>query len=299
MSFKPMGSRDDSTGGGDYVQRNYPEPKAGLRRARVSLIVDLGVQDREPGDDGSEKTPKQHVAIFADLVNDTVDYGGEIGMAHYRLALNGTFKGKFKGIGFFATPPKDPVTKQTIKGGKWMLHDNNMISKLAKAVGMPDVQEHMDISQLLNGQFMAQVEVRKTPSGKQDADGNEIVYTNVNFKQPNPVAAVIKEDAEGNEVEEVPVFAALKVEPKCITFENAKKEDVQLIRKNIRGIIKLAKNYAGSNMQKAIEAFEAEDGGSTPAPAADKVAPAKEAPAKPAPKAKPALAPVEDDDVPF
>jgi len=303
MSFKPMTARNAPTG--DFTPRNYPEPKAGMRRARVSLIVDLGVQDREPGDDGKEKTPKQHVAIFADLVNDVVDYGGDIGKAHYRLLLNNTFKGKLKGIGFFETPPKDP-DGNTIKGKAWCLHDNSVITKLAKAIGKPDVQQHMDISELLDGQFMADVEVKKNPSGKQDADGNEIIYTNVNYKgasKPAPVMKMVTNaDGDEEEVEEMPVFATLKVQPKCITFENATKDDVKFIRGNIVKVIKLAHNYAGSNMQKAIEAFEAENSNGDSAPAEEKVAPAKAAAKPAAKKAEPKPAPNfsdMDDDIPF
>jgi len=309
MSFKPMGQRESTNNtGSEYVQKNFPEPKPGMRRARVSTIIDLGVQDREPGDDGKEKTPKQHVAIFADLVNDVVDYGGEIGKQQYRLMLNNTFKGKMKGIGFFPTPPKDPDTKETIKGVPWALHDNSVITKLAKAIGKPDIQQHMDISQLLGGQFLADVEVRKTPSGKTDAEGNEIVYTNINYKGASKPAPVFVTDADGNEVEEIPVFAPLKAEPKCITFENATKEDIGIIRPGIIKVIKLAHNYAGSQMQKAIEEFEAEQG-SKQAPVAEQVAPAKAAAPKAAPKQKatpvatpaptPAPAADMDDDIPF
>lgn len=300
MSFKPMGQRDNAGGSGEYVQRNYPEPKAGPRRARVSLLIDLGVQDREPGDDGKPKNPKQHIAMFADLVNDVVDYGGDIGKQQYRLMLNGTFKGKLKGIGFFPVPPNDDKGNK-IPGKEWMLHDNSIITKVAKACGVPEVQGHMDISKLLGLQFVADVEVKKVPSGKNDSDGNEIVYTNVNYKSASKPAPVIKEDADGNEVEEIPTFAALKAEPKCITFENATKDDIRFIRANIIKVIKLAHNYAGSNMEKAIQSFEAENG--TQAPAADKVAPKADAkPAKVQPKQEAKPAPNfsdMDDDIPF
>src|SRR5437763_16906908 len=99
MAFKPK-----STGNGNrnFEPRNFPVPKGGARRARVSLIVDLGTQERDPvweldgklvkeGTDGAvEKAqkPAHQVAVFADLVNDVVDYGGDIGEAQYRLMLN-------------------------------------------------------------------------------------------------------------------------------------------------------------------------------------------------------------------
>lgn len=304
MAFKPRGQREGA-GGGEYVSRNFPVPKGGPRRARVSLIVDLGIQEREDFDIGKPtqraQKPAPMVALFADLVNDTVDYGGDIGTAHYRLLLNGTFKGVLKGIPFQPTPPKDG-DGNTIKGKQWGLHDNSLITKLAKAVNKPEVQFDMDLEALLGEQFMADVDVNEVPSGKDDADGNEIIYKNVNFKSSAKVAPVIKEDSDGNEVEEIPTFAKLKMDPICITFENATAENVKFIRANIIKVIKQAHDYAGSNMQKAIEAFEAAKeaaGKSEDKPAEGKTAPAK---AKAAPKPAKEKAPVEqdpNDDVPF
>lgn len=296
MAFKPKSNKP----AGDYEPRNYPKPKAGARRARVSLIVDLGIQEREDYNagqaDAKPQKPAAQVAIFADLVNDVVDYGGEIGEAQYRLPLNGTFKGVFKGINFYAVPPKDG-DGNTIKGKEWGLHDNSIITKLAKAVHMPEVQVDMDIELLLNQQFMATVEVKETESDKKDDDGNAIVYTNVNYKGCAMVAPVIN-DETGEE--KIPTFAKLTQKARCITFENATVEDIQFIRGNLRKMIKLAENYAGSQMQKAIEAFEAANGGDKD----DKPAEGKTAPAKAkAPKKEPKPLPKDDgdlnDDVPF
>lgn len=298
----PIASKpQNSSGNGEYVQRNYPVPKSGPRRARISLIVDLGIQPREDFDIGKPtqkpQKPAQQIAMFADLVNDVVDYGGDIGKAHYRLLINNTYMGKLKGINFYPTPPKD-ADGNTIKGKEWGLHDNSVITKLGKAIGKPEVQlPPMDVSILLGGQFMADVEVNEKASGKMDADGEEIIYKNVNYKSCAKVAPVIKEDADGNEVEEVPTFAALKMEPKCISFDNATKDDIKVIRANLIQIIKQATNYAGSQMQKAIEAYEAENGGNA-APAKDAVAPAVKPKATPKTKA-PVEQDMADDDVPF
>ncbi len=313
-------------GGGNFEQRNYPVPKAGARRARVSLIVDIGIQDQDdsykladgtmcnedtPGAIATPRKPSSQVVVFADLVNDTVDYGGEIGKAHYRLMLNGSYSGVIKGVNHaINNPPKDAKGKM-IKGGVWTMHPQNLLTKLAKATNTEEIIASGAINRLLNKQFMAQVEVKETASGKDDADGNEIIYKNVNYKSASQVAAVETDDLDdnGDPIEAIPEFNALKVKPMCITFKNAKKEDIKIIRANILKMIKLANNYAGSNMQKAIEAFEAdkESGGSkndddvgeddnepTPAP--------KETP-KPVPK-KSAKAPVEepeedDDSSPF
>lgn len=263
------------TGNGDGVQRFYPVPKGGARRARVSLIVDIGMQERDdsyktadgklcnadtPGAIATPQKPAKQVVVFADLVNDTVDYGGEIGKAHYRLLLNGTYSGVLKGVVHaINTPPKD-AKGNTIKGGVWTMHPNNLLSKLAKATGMDEVIANGAINRLLNKQFMAQVDVNEKESGKMDADGNEIIYKNVNFKGASQVAAVEtgEEDENGNMIEAIPEFNQLKVPAMCITFANAKKEHIKYIRGNIIKMIKLATDYAGSNMEKAIQAFEAE-----------------------------------------
>lgn len=218
------------------------------------MIIDLGIQEREDFED--EKTgeikpqkPCQQVAVFADLVADTVDYGGSIGKQHYRLLLNNTFAGQLKGINFTATPPKD-ANGNMIAGKPWGLHPANLLTKLAKAVQKPEVIESMDISELLNMPFMAQVEVKEKDSGKLDKEGSPIIYKNVNYKG----AAEVPLDDDD---EPLPV-AELNIKPLCITFTDAKKENVQFIRANILKQIKLAQNYAGSAMQKAVEAYEAE-----------------------------------------
>jgi hypothetical protein len=45
MAFKPKNSGKEPSG--DFEPRNLPTPKAGSRKARVSLIIDLGTQDRD------------------------------------------------------------------------------------------------------------------------------------------------------------------------------------------------------------------------------------------------------------
>ena len=240
--------------------------------------------------------------VFADLPNDVVDYGEHIGKKQYRLLLNKSFKGEITGIVFEGSPQKDGQGN-ILRGpdGKWLpliLHPNNMLTKLAKACGEDDVIHSMDISKLLGKPFMAQVEVKKTPdkNGKVDTEGNPVVYTNVNFKG----AVMLPLDDDDKPV----AVGELEVEPKCITFTNATKEDIQFIRYNLRQQIKKARDYPGSAMQKAIEAWEAEnekesqesqgaEKKSAPAPA-----PAQSAKAAAAGKAKAeASAPAPDDDM--
>lgn len=298
MAFKPANANNKSTGSGDIDYGPRPVPKAGSRKARVSLIVDLGVQEREdiyeldgkavsPDTEGAickPQKPCQQVAVFADLVADTVDYGGNIGKQHYRLLLNNSFAGKLKGINFTATPPKD-AKGNMIAGKPWGFHPANLLTKLAKAVGKPEVVESMDVDELLGLPFMATVEVKEKDSGKLDKDGNPIIYKNVNYKGATEVPC--DDDDEPIKV------AELNVEAKSITFDNAKAEDIKFLRKNIIEQIKLAKNYAGSQMQKAIEEFESEK--PVEQPTTVPVQAAK--PSKPASKKQ--EEPEEGDDSPF
>lgn len=296
------------TGNGDGVPRNFPVPKSGSRRARVSLIIDIGTQVRgdsyklpdgtlcnedTPGAIGTPQKPAKQVVVFADLVNDNVDYGGEIGKAQYRLLLNGSYSGVLKGVVHaINNPPKD-AKGSTIKGGVWTMHPQNLLTKLAKATNMEEVIANGAINRLLNKQFMAQVDVNEKPSGKMDTDGNEIIYKNVNFKGASQVAAVEtgEEDENGNPIEAIPEFAQLKTPAMIITFNNAKEENIKYIRPSIIKMIKLATDYAGTNIEKAIQAFEAKKGQSNEEDGNT----AQEAPAKPKAAEKP-KAPVAQED---
>lgn len=287
--FKPKNSNTPRPSNSGENTGLFPVPKAGSRKARVSLIVDLGEQNRPDFED--EKTgetkpqkPCQQVAVFADLVNDIVDYGGTIGKQHYRLLLNKTFAGEITGINFMFVPPKDAKGK-IIEGRNWQLHPANILTKLAKATGNTDVIESGNIEELLNAPFMAQVEVKEKDSGKTSDAGEPIIYRNVNYKGCSEVP--LDDDDQPMQV------AELNMEPKCITFQNAKVEDIKFIRKKLIDMIKLANDYAGSNMEKAIQAFEAQQNSDAPEEQEEE----KPKPTKPAAKkpAKKEPEPDEDD----
>jgi len=147
MAFIPANAKSASSASFDNGPR--PVPRAGLRKARVSLIVDMGTQPREDFVDESTgatrpQKPCHQVAVFVDLVADTVDYGGSIGKAHYRLPLNREFAGVFSGINFLATPPKDADGK-IIQGKPWGLHPASPITKVAKAIKKPGIIESMGL----------------------------------------------------------------------------------------------------------------------------------------------------------
>lgn len=313
MSFKPSAANNSNASGVREDTSKFPTPRAGSRKARVSLIIDLGTQNREDFEDPITKEmktqgPKQQVVVFADLVADVVDYGTTIGKAQYRLLLNKSFMGEVQGINFGTVPPKD-AKGNTMEGKPWCMHPQNLLTKLAKAVGKTEIinegsDSSLDISLLLGQPFMAQVEVKETEGKKKDADGNAVLYKNVSFRG----ASEIGEDDDGEKL----AIADLTVKPLCITFDSAKKGDIKFIRANLIAKIKLANNYKDSAMKVAIEAYEADSGGSNAAPAGGEDDGEDEAPAKPAAKAAvpkkpaapkkpvPATGSDEDDsDVPF
>ena len=288
--FKPSASNNSNASGPREDTSKHPTPRAGSRKARISLIVDLGEQNRDDFEDPITKVmkvqkPAQQVAVFADLIADVVDYGGDIGKAQYRLLLNKQFMGEIQGVNFNKSPPKDR-DGNTMEGKPWGLHPQNLLSKLANATGHPEVipetEPHgMDISRLLGEAFMCQVEVKETIGKKDDANGNKVVYKNVSFRG----ASEVMEDDDGEKIE----IAKLSQKAICITFDNAKAQNIKFIRASLIKKIKLANNYAKSQMKVAIEAHEAENGGGKAADAAggDNGDDGDEAPAKAV--AKPAM----------
>jgi hypothetical protein len=315
MAFTPAKKNNAGSGGSFEDTSKFPVPRAGLRPARVSLIVDLGEQERPDFEekDGTLKPQKpcQQVAVFLDLVKDLVQYPGMSEKQHYRIPINNVFMGEFEGINFQGSTPRDPKTNEVLKhpDGRWFdeeLHPANRITKLVKAANRPDIVKSMDLEQVLDLPLMANIEVKITEAkgDKKDADGNPLTYKNVNYKGGAPVPN--QEDDEGNDLGPMEV-PELRHPAMLISFDNAEKDDIQWIRKDLRKKIKLALNYPGSNMQKAIEAFEAAEGGSSGEDAPAKPAKAPASAPKPAPKAKaPAPAPKPqtgfddmDDDIPF
>lgn len=323
MSFKPKNS-GQSNAPRNFEPRVNVKPKAGPRKARVSLIVDLGTLPRADYEenDGTTRPRKacQQLAIFADLVNDVVDYGGEIGKAQYRLMLNKMFGGVITGIDFTTMSPQDDKGK-FIDGKPRQFHPRSRLFGLCKATGRPDIAiddgpNGTDIEQLLNLPFIAEVEVKETTSDKKDKEGNDIVYVNVNYKGGSQVPMIETDelDNDGNAVEVQAPVADLKQPARLISFDNATVEDIKFIRLRLIEMIKQAEEYPGSNMQKAIEAYEAANGGAGasddshgdtdsegPAPKTKVTPPKSKATAKPPAEKKPLAKGAEDldDDVPF
>lgn len=288
MAFKPETQQNTASFTPRDPSMKFPTPEGGNQPARISLIVDLGIQEREDFIDPNTKEakpqkPVQQIAVFADLVDNVVDYGGEIGEKQYRLLLNKSFKGDISGINFTAVPPRD-ADGNLIEGRMWTFHPASLLTKLAKATGQTQIlggseADNMDVEQLLNKGLMIDVEVKETVSDKKDKSGKPIVYTNVN---PKVYATLPKVKGQPMEIEE------LMTPPLLISFENVTEETAKFIRADIRRKIMQATNYPGSRMQEIF--------GNAP-----------EAPAKPAQQPQlPATPPADaaaddsfDDDVPF
>ena len=287
MSYKPQaqantsGERKPSGVAPNGVAYKYPVPEGGSQAARISLIVDIGIQERE--DFLDEKTgeakpqrPVQQVVIFADLVDQIVDYGGDIGEKQYRLMLNKNFKGDIAGVNFTSVPPRD-ADGNLIEGKIWTFHPANLLTKLAKATGNDhilgvDEANNMDIGALLGAGFYADVEVKSNDSGKKKEDGTPIIYNNVNFKGSAKLPMVKGKQLEIDE---------LQVTPMILNHENVTAETLIYIRGKVLEMMKKAKEYEGSNLQKLLGSTKAEE------------------PAKATPAASQPGPTTIDDDIPF
>ncbi len=232
----------------------YPVPDAGNQSARISLIVDVGTQEREPFEDPKTKElkpqkPVQQLVLFADLVDQVVDYGGDIGEKQYRLMLNGVYDRKITGVNFTAVPPRD-ADGNMIQGKQWTFHPASLLTKLAKATGKDhilgqDPSDNMDVAALLGAGLYVDVQVKSTPdkNGKKDKDGNVIVYHNVKSGGVSKLPLVKGKPVE---VEE------LQCKPMILNHDNVTEDTVFLIRGSVLEMMRNAPEYEGSALQKLV-----------------------------------------------
>ena len=230
-----------------------PTPKkGGLKKARVSLIVDLGVQTVPPSEYVQKETKSNQVAVYVDLVNEIVDYGGEIGERQYRFCLNGNDKGKIRGINFKIGPKRD-LKGNIVEKAPYQIHEKSKLCELARAVEKEefiyetDHKDSLNLGCLLDQPLMVDI---KIVEGKPREDGEIPKYVNYT------ALVQVQEDDDGNKV---PV-KKLQTEAKLVTFENATKDDIKILRRDVILLIKEALNYDGSKIKRAIEEFEEEIG---------------------------------------
>jgi len=276
MSFKPKSNHTETDTGSkiDNNKLNSQIKRDGSRPARVSLIVDLGTQERdhykedfadttkqkadiESGVgwveevDGKEtffreQKPNDQIAVFCDLTNDVVDYGEDLGMQPYRLLVNGSFMGDIKGITFGGCYSFDK-NGNILKDKGFTFHSNSALTKLAKNTKQTQIisgsgEDNMDVTQLLGQPFMASV-VKE--------ERNDKVY--INYKGCSEVPMVPSDPTDPDSDEIALNVKPMQCEPKAITFDNVTPEDVKWLRGDVVKKIKQAVNYKGSKMQEVLE----------------------------------------------
>lgn len=177
----------------------------------------------------------QELAMFADLTENPVDYGAEIGTKAFRTMLNRRWMGEVNGFQLKKSKPAQ-------KDGVWTIKGNTKLAELASATGHKDLLEcdleDADWSEMLGEAFNITIE----------KSGDEGQYLNI-----GKCVALKKKKGVLEEVEDLEQEAIL------ITFDDVTVEELEKahIRGDIIKKIKKASDYKGSQMQKAIEEFEA------------------------------------------
>lgn len=173
--------------------------------------------------------PCREVAVMVDIPNKVVDYGSF--KAPYRLLLNGSFMGNLKGFQMKAVNPNDSTKN-------WTFASNNKLYKLAQAVG----------------------EQRIVSGLKSDTDHN----MNIGLVLGKPMLITVKRKGDFlsagdfTAVPEEMVVGDLPTPPIGVSFDDATPEllEAAKLRPAIIAKIKAALDYKGSNMEKAMIAFE-------------------------------------------
>jgi hypothetical protein len=259
-------------------------PEEGLVPVQVGLLVDLGShkklpkfakdqngnreQDEETGQDKilwpKEGAVEQKIACYIDLLDQTHDYEGDIGVKNIRLPLHPVTRGMSEGLNFTTVAPRDPKTKEYIKGRPWILASTSNFYKIAgvtkyedgtkvsDVIFKPDYKNPKlnDISQLLAKPFMFNLEVKVT-------EKDDKKFVNTKLKSPVPLGKNMKVDPA--------LMPAVSVGFEDEDLLEEKEEfggiaKIDLLRiADIRKIV-LAEEYVGSKMQEAIVERNGEDG---------------------------------------
>jgi hypothetical protein len=275
MAFTPKSNRPE-TDPADRKPFVTITPEDGLQPVHVGLLVNLGMHKklpkfakdsngkREQDEDGNDKIlfPKegkdleQRVGVYVDLLTQTHDYEGDIGVKNIRLPLHQVMRGVSEGVNFVTVAPRTP-DGEYIKGKPWSLASTSIWKKIADSakdesgnklsdkIFKADYKNpnHNNIDLLLGKPFMYNVEVTETT--KEDNK-----YVNVKLKSPVPLMkgmnapeALIPAISIGFDDEDL-----LEVKEE---LGNVAKFD--LIRlADLRKIV-LADDYAGTKMQEAIQ----------------------------------------------
>jgi hypothetical protein len=282
VAFKPKNLNQNSNNENTEKKAFVPiVPEDGLQAVQVGLLVNLGLHKklpkfakdsagkREQDENGNDKiiVPKegkdleQKVAVYVDLLDQTHDYEGEIGVKNIRLPLHQVMRGMSEGLNLTTVAPRDP-NGNYIKGKPWLLAPASQWAKIAAVTKTDDGKKVgdiifdanyknpklNDISMLLGKPFMFNVEVKTT-----EKDGN--TYVNTKLKSP------------------VPLMKGMKPEEALVKAISVNFDDDDILEPNddlggackydflrvsdLRKIV-LANDYEGSNMQKAVQEREDE-----------------------------------------
>lgn len=259
-------------------------PEEGLCAVQIGLLVDLGSHKKLPkfakdnagnrekdNDTGEDKIlwPKegaveQKIGCYVDLLDQTHNYEGEIGVKNIRLPLHPVSRGMSEGLNFTTVAPRDPKTNEYIKGRAWVLASTSQFYKIAgvtkyedgtkvsDVIFKPDYKNPKlnDISQLLGKPFMFNLDVKV-----QEKDDKKFV--NTKLKSPVPLVKGMKPEAA--------LMPAVSV--------NFDDEDLLEVKEELGGVSKfdlvrvadlrkivLAEEYKDSNMRKAVVERLGEDG---------------------------------------
>lgn len=182
--------------------------------------------------------PKFHdnLVIMADLVDNIVDYGGDIGEKPYRIMLNRVWDKKIYGFPLKKVPP-------ATEGGTWTVKGNSKLAELANAT---DNKHLLEVDLEDANWFELAGAGMNISIGKKGADNQ---YINIGK------CVGLKKNRKTGAVEEI---GDLLQEPTVIMFDDVTVEELEEahLRYDVIKLIKSAQNYEGSMMQEALEEYE-------------------------------------------
>lgn len=268
MSFKPRNDRPAQSENAERKEFVPIIPEDGLQAVHVGMLVDLGKHrklpkfatqngKREQDENGEDKIiwPKdgdkgveQKVAVYVDLLTQTHDYEGEIGVRNIRLPLHPVNRGMAEGLNFTTVAPRDPDGNY-IKGKPWSLAPASQWKKIADATKQTAIfeadyknKDHNNIGLLLGKPFMANIEVKK-----EEKDGKTYVNTKVKSPVPTMRGMAVPDALQASVSINFDDDDLLEVKDELGGIAK-----IDLLRQaDIRKIV-LAEDYPGSKMQEAI-----------------------------------------------
>ena len=268
----------------EYKQPNVED---GLCNAQIGLMVNLGkhkqvprfVKDKDKivlDDQGNPKinlgldkegNPKlEHkLAVYVDLLEQTHDYEGDIGVRNIRLPFHQVQYGVTQGINYTTVAPRD-ANGNYIKNRKWTLAPASKWAALSKAIlqeqtatskTMHDIvfdpanKDANAVWLMVGKPFNITVEVKETTKGDK-------TYKNINVKTPALLAK--KEIGKTEEPLQPAVVVDMQDDDLLTEYEFTKPDGevftyrkIDLLRKADLLKIVLAEDYEGSPMQAAIQ----------------------------------------------